>query len=231
MAGIPSHLDDDTHVDPSHLDIRINSSRCNPEDNINPPLTSEDILKKLYPDKDVNIINTEAKLSKWRRERRGNKRKLIVAIMFFSIGILGTLLLFLALPIVNIIIAVKNTDDMCQDNNSIELTLSSWLLGMGIIVISTLIINMLIKVSCINGSIKKKIFHVLEYLYSLIIIIYTILGAVILFASNKGCLKSENSLGVLSLINLILYWILIIFVILSKIYIKIKGKEKDIESN
>lgn len=136
------------------------------------------------------------------QEQMKNKNRKLSLIIICIICIL--LIFFLPLPISSIIIAKNYENTACQNDDPIGMSLASWLLGMGIYGICILVSY--IFVSLVSGD-KPLPLKVLDFLNNIFILIYTIIGAVLLFRSNLECLKSGNPLGVLTLINLILFWL------------------------
>lgn len=120
-------------------------------------------------------------------------------------------ILGLPVPIASVVIANQNMEDSCQSMDSIGLSLSSWLLGAGIVglVLILSLATLVIMFSCHPNAagvttIALMIFNALFQM------IYTTIGAVVLFRSNMDCLNNGTDLGVMSLVVLIFYWISIL---------------------
>lgn len=128
-------------------------------------------------------------------------------------GVLACVALMLVLfglpvPISSVVIAGQNAHDECQSMDSIGLSLSDWLLGAGIVglVLIVSLATLIVMITCHPKSAGVTII-VLVVLNSIFQLIYTTLGAVILFRSNMRCLNDGTDLGIMSLIVLIFYWI------------------------
>ncbi len=129
-------------------------------------------------------------------------------------GIMCCLLVIgLPVPLASIIVGVEYMDDDCQKADPIGLSLSNWLLGMGISGVSMLFVVMVSysSVLCLFGEeVLAVTVFILSLINGLFNIIYTTIGAVILFRNNVECIASGNALGELSLVVLIFYWISIV---------------------
>ncbi len=126
-------------------------------------------------------------------------------------GIMCCLLVIgLPVPLASIIVGVEYMDDDCQKADPIGLSLSNWLLGMGIYGLSMLFVALAsggITIWLFGSDTVSVVRVILTLVSGLFNLIYTTIGALILFRNNRECITSGNSLGQLSLVVLILYWI------------------------
>lgn len=121
--------------------------------------------------------------------------------------------------IVSIIEGFVDLTDECTNEDAIGISLGSWLVGAGIYVLcfglsSICVIQLNGAKEMYGQEIPLKWFFILHIIFT---IIYTIIGTVILFRSNFECFKSGNAVGVLSLMDIILYWISLIGIAVYKI--------------
>ncbi len=149
-------------------------------------------------------------------ERFKKRNRNIKAIIFSIICCL--VIIFLPLPIANIVVGIEHMDDDCQKADPIGLSLSNWLLGMGIYGLSNIVVTILsygISVCLFGKEAAKVVVTLLVIVNDIFCIIYTTIGGIILFRNNGECLNS--ALGELTLATLIIHWIAILLSILSSI--------------
>ncbi len=143
----------------------------------------------------------------------------IIAATFCCLIIIG-----LPVPIASIWIGVRDRDDSCQTTDSIGLELHEWLLGAGIaglgffiIVLVQLIMTLLLVDDDLNNISMSTFMRggitgtSISLASSIFAIVYSIIGGIVLFRSNLECLEDGGTtLGILSLVVILLYWIGII---------------------
>ena len=127
-------------------------------------------------------------------------------------GVCCLLFFGLPMPIIAVLIAIAESGNPCQTTDAIGLNLSQWLLGSGIVgLISVLaLVTLIFMVFCYDSAALAIAMFALTVIVSLFNLVYSIMGAIVLFRSNSKCLNQGTDLGICALIVLIFYWLSIL---------------------
>jgi hypothetical protein len=133
-------------------------------------------------------------------------------------NIVVAIIVILSLSALSIHYSIIDEENTCQKVDPIGIDISSWLLGAGIFTIgiffiagcSTLAMLLFLTDSDFLGSTFFFIITIASSILSILFfIIYSIIGAIVLYRSNIKCLQDGEMIGILSQIMLCFYWIFI----------------------
>jgi len=117
------------------------------------------------------------------------------------LGIIG-LLIWLAIPIIAFILYAKR-EKYCDPKDKIGLTLSGWLLGVGIAYIVPLGLVILAAILSFVPTLSAVVTFLLglvAILAPLFWLIWFILGAIVIFRSSMDCIKKKDPMAIFALV-------------------------------
>lgn len=112
----------------------------------------------------------------------------------------------LAFNIAAIVVAVENADDPCQGNDKSHVSLHGWLLVSGIVGLGVTVIQALSMLGVIAFDWENCFIFgaATTVLNSFFVLAWFIVGIVVVARSNSSCVDDSTSLGVMSVIMLVL---------------------------
>lgn len=135
---------------------------------------------------------------------------------FDKIAFITCIVIGFPIPFASIIIGAENSDHECQEEDEVGISLYQWLIGAGISML-ILLCCLLVLFGCNKCKINPKMFKISCFwmvIYLIFNTIYLGVGLAVYFRSSLDCLTEGTSIGIVGLIQLIVYAVPYIILIL-----------------